>query len=215
MRTPRIKNPNRLEDEQAGFQYVPFVVEKTSYGERSYDIYSRLLEERIIFLGGPISDVMANTVIAQLLYLQSVDPKRDIYMYVNSPGGSAYAGLAIYDTIQHLKPDVSTIAVGTAASAASLLLASGTKGKRLSLPHSLVHIHQPLGGAEGQASDIEISAREILRLKDLYAELLSKHTGKKKAQILKDIDRDFYMTPEVAKDYGLIDKIIQKDDGKE
>ena len=205
---------SRPDEENAGFQYVPFVVEKTSYGERSYDIYSRLLEERIIFLGGAINDMLANTVVAQFLYLQSVDPKRDIYMYINSPGGSAYAGLAIYDTIQHLKPDVSTIAVGTAASAASLLLASGTKGKRLSLPHSLIHIHQPLGGAEGQASDIEISAREILRLKDLYAELLSLHTGKKKGQILRDIDRDFYMTSAAAKDYGLIDKIIQKDGAK-
>lgn len=214
MRTLKLTKSNCLEDEP-GFQYVPFVVEKTSYGERSYDIYSRLLEERIIFLGGPINDMLANTVIAQLLYLQSADPKRDIYMYINSPGGSAYAGLAIYDTIQHLKPDVSTIAVGTAASAASLLLSSGTKGKRLSLPHSLIHIHQPLGGAEGQASDIEISAREILRLKDLYADLLAKHTSKKKAQILRDIDRDFYMTSELAKEYGLIDKIIQKDDGKE
>lgn len=214
MRRPRITRFNHLEEEQSGFQYVPFVVEKTSYGERSYDIYSRLLEERIVFLGGPINDMLANTVIAQLLYLQSVDPKRDIYMYINSPGGSAYAGLAIYDTIQHLKPDVSTIAVGTAASAASLLLASGSKGKRFSLPHSLIHIHQPLGGAEGQASDIEISAREILRLKDLYADLLAKHANKKKPQILKDIDRDFYMTSEAARDYGLIDKIIQKDGAK-
>lgn len=196
-------------------QYVPFVVEKTSYGERSYDIYSRLLEERIIFLTGPINDAVANTIIAQLLYLQSTDPKRDVYMYINSPGGSAYAGLAIYDTIEHLKPNVSTIAVGTAASAASLLLSSGTRGKRLSLPHSIIHIHQPIGGAEGQASDIEISAREILRLKDLYAELLAKHTDKKKVQILKDIDRDFYMTAPLAKEYGLIDKIIEKNGEKE
>src|SRR3989338_4438633 len=204
MKEPKMSRLSRTDEENLGFQYLPFVVEKTSYGERSYDIYSRLLEERIIFLGGPINDMLANTVVAQLLYLQSVDPKRDIYMYINSPGGSAYAGLAIYDTIQHLKPDVSTIAVGTAASAASLLLASGTKGKRLSLPHSLIHIHQPLGGAEGQASDIEISAREILRLKDLYANLIAKHTGKRVAQVLKDIDRDFYMTPSEAEDYGMI-----------
>lgn len=209
-----MRKSNLLEEGESGYQYIPFVVEKTAYGERSYDIYSRLLEERIIFLGGPINDAVANTIIAQLLYLQSADPKKDIFMYVNSPGGSAYAGLAIYDTIQHLKPDVSTIAVGTAASAASLLLASGTKGKRLSLPHSLIHIHQPLGGAEGQASDIEISAREILRLKDLYAELLSKHSDKKKAQIMKDIDRDFYMTSQAAKDYGLIDKIIEGNEDK-
>lgn len=190
-------------------QYIPFVVEKSAMGERSYDIYSRLLEERIIFLTGPISDATANAVIAQLLYLQSSDPKKDIYMYVNSPGGSAYAGLAIYDTIQHLKNDVSTIVVGTAASAASMILCSGTKGKRLSLPHSLIHIHQPLGGAEGQASDIEISAREILRLKDLYAELIAKHTGKKSSQVMRDIDRDYFMTPEKAKQYGMIDKVLE------
>lgn len=202
------------EEENNNLQYVPFVVEKTNYGERTYDIYSRLLEERIVFLSGPIGDGVANSIVAQLLYLQSTDPKKDIYMYINSPGGSAYAGLAIYDTIQHLKPDVSTIVVGTAASAASLLLCSGAKGKRLSLPHSLIHIHQPLGGAEGQATDIEISAREILRLKDLYADLLAKHSGKKKAQIIKDIDRDFYMTPSLAKEYGLIDKIIESADPK-
>jgi len=191
------------------FQYVPFVVERSSHGERSYDIYSRLLEERIIFLTGGINDGVANTIIAQLLYLQSADPKKDVYMYVNSPGGAAYSGLAIYDTIQHLKCDVSTIVVGTAASAASLILCSGTKGKRLSLPHSLIHIHQPLGGAEGQASDIEISAREILRLKDLYANLIAKHTGKRVAQVLKDIDRDFYMTPSEAENYGMIDRVIE------
>lgn len=190
-------------------QYIPFVVEKSAMGERSYDIYSRLLEERIVFLTGPISDATANTVIAQLLYLQSSDPKKDIFMYVNSPGGSAYAGLAIYDTIQHLKNDVSTIVVGTAASAASMILCSGTKGKRLSLPHSLIHIHQPLGGAEGQASDIEISAREILRLKDLYADLIAKHSGKKPSQVMRDIDRDYFMTPEQAKVYGMIDKVLE------
>jgi len=191
------------------YQYVPFVVERSAMGERSYDIYSRLLEERIVFLTGPISDATANTVIAQLLYLQSIDPKKDIHMYVNSPGGSAYAGLAIYDTIQHLKNDVSTIVVGTAASAASMILCSGTKGKRLSLPHSLIHIHQPLGGAEGQASDIEISAREILRLKDLYAELIATHSGRKPAQVMRDIDRDYFMTPLQAKEYGMIDKVLE------
>lgn len=191
------------------FQYIPFVVEKSAHGERSYDIYSRLLEERIVFLTGAINDGVANTIVAQLLYLQSVDPKKDIFMYINSPGGAAYSGLAIYDTLQHLKCGVATIAVGTAASAASLILCAGTKGKRMSLPHSIVHIHQPLGGAEGQASDIEISAREILRLKDLYAELIARHSGKTLTQVLKDIDRDFYMTPEQAKDYGMIDKVIE------
>ncbi len=190
-------------------QYIPFVVEKSAHGERSYDIYSRLLEERIVFLTGGINDAVANTVIAQLLYLQSADPKKDVYMYVNSPGGAAYSGLAIYDTIQHLKCNVSTICVGTAASAASLILASGTRGKRLCLPHSIVHIHQPLGGAEGQASDIEISAREILRLKDVYAQLISKHSNRSLEQVTKDIDRDFYMTPEAAKEYGMIDKVIE------
>lgn len=191
------------------YQYIPFVVEKSAHGERSYDIYSRLLEERIVFLTGGINDAVANTVIAQLLYLQSADPKKDVYMYINSPGGAAYSGLAIYDTIQHLKCDVSTICVGTAASAASLILCSGTKGKRLCLPHSIVHIHQPLGGAEGQASDIEISAREILRLRDVYAQLIAQHSGKNLDQVLKDIDRDFFMTPEVAKEYGMVDKVIE------
>lgn len=195
-------------------QYIPFVVEKSMRGERAYDIYSRLLEERIVFLTGPISDGISNAVIAQLLYLQSADPKKDISIYINSPGGSAYAGLAIYDTIQHLKPDVSTIVVGTAASAASLLLAAGTRGKRFALPHSLVHIHQPIGQVGGQASDIEITAKEILRLKEMYAELLAKHTAKKKSQVLKDIDRDFYMTPKMAKEYGIIDAVI-KDNRKE
>ncbi|MCL5003659.1 MAG: ATP-dependent Clp protease proteolytic subunit [Patescibacteria group bacterium] len=196
------------------YQYIPFVVEKSLAGERSYDIYSRLLEERIIFLTGPINDAVANTIIAQLLYLQSTDSKKDVFMYINSPGGSAYSGLAIYDTIQHLKNDVSTIVVGTAASAASMILSSGTKGKRLSLPHSLIHIHQPLGGAEGQASDIEISAREILRLKDLYAQLIAKHSGKKIPQVVKDIDRDYYMTPQQAKEYGMIDRVIESTERK-
>lgn len=189
-------------------QYVPFVVERTSRGERSYDIYSRLLEDRIVFISGPITDELANAVVAQLLFLQSADPQKDIHCYINSPGGSAYAGLAIYDTIQHLKNDVSTIVVGTAASAAGLLLAAGTKGKRMSLPHSLIHIHQPLGQAGGQATDIEISAKEILRLKDLYVQLLVKHTGKKFEEIMHDIDRDYYMTAEIAKEYGIIDQVI-------
>jgi len=187
---------------------VPFVIEQTPRGERAFDIFSRLLEERIVFVAGPIIPEFANVVIAQLLLLQQRDSNKEIKMYINSPGGSAYAAYAIYDTMQHIKAPISTIAVGTAASAATALLAAGGKGRRYSLPHSVIHIHQPVGEAGGQASDIEISAREILRLKDLYAETLAKHTGQAKAKILKDIDRDLYMTPQEAKKYGIIDKII-------
>jgi len=193
---------------ETNFQYIPIIVEKSPRGDRVFDIFSKLLEERIVFVGGPINDITANTVIAQLLYLQSVDNKKDISVYINSPGGSAYAGMAIYDTIRHMKPDVSTIAVGTAASAATLLLAAGTKGKRYSLPHSVIHIHQPMGQLGGQASDIEIDAKEIIRLKKLYAETLAKHTGQAIKKVLKDIDRDFYMTAKEAKEYGIIDKVI-------
>lgn len=188
---------------------VPFVVEQTPRGERVFDIFSRLLEERIVFVAGPISDALANVVIAQLLLLQQKDPNKEIKIYINSPGGSAYASFAIYDTMLHLKAPLSTIAVGTTASAATALLAAGNKGKRLALPHSVIHIHQPVGQAGGQATDIEISAKEILRLKDLYAETLAKHTGQTKTKVLKDIDRDLFMTPEEAKSYGLIDKIIK------
>jgi len=188
---------------------VPFVVEQTSRGERAYDIFSRLLEERIVFLAGPITDALANVIIAQLLLLQQQDPKKEIKMYINSPGGSAYAAFAIYDTIIQLHTPVSTIAVGMAASAATLILAAGNKGKRLALPHALVHIHQPLGQAGGQATDIEITAKEILRLKDLYAATLAKHTGQAKEKVMQDIDRDLNMTPEDAKKYGIIDKIIE------
>ncbi len=191
-----------------GLQYIPIIVEKSPRGDRFFDIFSKLLEERIVFVTGPIHDMMANTVIAQLLYLQSENDKKDISIYINSPGGSAYAGLAIYDTIRHLKPAVSTIAVGTAASAATLLLAAGTRGKRYSLPHSVLHIHQPMGQLGGQASDIEIDAQEILRLKKLYAETLSKHTGQTMKKVMKDIDRDFYMTAAEGKKYGIIDKVI-------
>ncbi len=187
---------------------VPFVVEQTPRGERAYDIFSRLLEERIVFLAGPISDALANVIIAQLLLLQQQDPKKEIKMYVNSPGGSAYAAFAIYDTMQQLQTPISTIAVGMAASAATLILAAGNKGKRLALPHTLVHIHQPLGQAGGQATDIEITAKEILRLKDLYAQTLAKHTGQKTEKVMHDIDRDLNMTPEEAKTYGIIDKVI-------
>jgi len=188
---------------------VPFIVEQTPRGERVSDIFSRLLRERIIFLAGPITGGLSNIIIAQLLLLQQQDPKKEIKMYINSPGGSAYAAFAIYDTMLQLSNPISTIAVGVAASAATLLLAAGEKGKRSALSHTLVHMHQPMGEAGGQASDIEISAKEILRLKDLYAETLAKHSGQTKSKVLKDIDRDVNMTPEEAKRYGLIDKIIK------
>ena len=194
-------------------QYIPIILEKSPHGDRMFDIFSKLLEERIVFVTGPIFDMMANTVIAQLLYLQSENDKKEISIYINSPGGSAYAGLAIYDTIRHMKPAVATIAVGTAASAATLLLAAGTKGKRYSLPHSVLHIHQPMGQLGGQASDIEIDAKEILRLKKLYAETLSKHTGQTMKKVMKDIDRDFYMTAEEGKKYGIIDEVINTEKG--
>jgi len=185
------------------------VVERTSLGERAYDIFSRLLEERIVFLTGHIDDSSANLVIAQLLYLQSQDPKKDISLYINSPGGSAYAGLAIYDTIQTLNNPVSTIAVGTAASAASLLLTAGTKGKRYMLPNSQVLLHQVMGGAEGQAVDVDIAARQIIKIKDKLNQILAKHTGQNIKKIEKDTDRDFYMSAEESKEYGLVDKIIK------
>lgn len=188
---------------------IPFVVEQTPRGERAYDIFSRLLEERIVFLAGPITDSLANVIIAQLLLLQQQDPKKEIKMYINSPGGSAYAAFAIYDTILQLRTPISTIAVGTAASAATLILAAGNKGRRMALPHTLVHIHQPLGQAGGQATDIEITAKEILRLKELYAHTLAKHTGQKVEKVVRDIDRDFNMTPEEAKSYGIIDQVIE------
>jgi ATP-dependent Clp protease protease subunit len=188
---------------------VPTVIEKSQFGERAYDIYSRLLKERIIFLGGPIDDAVANTVIAQMLFLESEDPKKDIHLYINSPGGVIYSGMAIYDTMQHIKPDVSTICVGIAASMASILLASGTKGKRFILPNAEVMIHQPLGGVEGQASDIEISARQILKLKEKLTGILAERTGQKVEKVKKDSDRDFFMTADDAKKYGLVDKIFR------
>ncbi len=188
---------------------IPSVIEKTREGERAYDIYSRLLRERIIFLGVPIDNQVANAVVAQLLFLQKEDPKRDIMMYLNSPGGIIYAGLAIIDTMNHIKCAVSTIAVGAVASMSTLILASGTKGKRFALPNSMIHMHQPLGGVEGQASDIEIEAKEILRLKDLSARILSKATKQPKEKIIKDFDRDFHMTAKDAVEYGLVDKVIE------
>lgn len=188
--------------------YVPIVVEQTSQGERSYDIYSRLLKDRIIFVTGEIEDHMANLIIAQLLFLESEDPDKDVHLYINSPGGSVSAGLAIYDTMQYIRPDVSTICVGMAASMASVLLAAGAKGKRFALPHSRVMIHQPLGGAQGQATDIAIHAREILRIRQEMNEILASHTGKTPDEIQKDTERDNFMTAQEALDYGLIDRVV-------
>ncbi|UCG94638.1 MAG: ATP-dependent Clp endopeptidase proteolytic subunit ClpP [Candidatus Aerophobus sp.] len=188
---------------------IPIVVERTARGERAYDIYSRLLRDRIIFIGQPIDDNVANTVIAQMLFLEVQDPKKDIKLYINSPGGLVTSGLAIYDTMQYVQPDVSTICMGQAASAAALLLAAGTAGKRLSLPNANILIHQPMGGARGQASDVGIQARQILRIKDRLNEIFVKHTGQPKEKIEGDTDRDFYMTAEEAKEYGLIDKVIE------
>jgi len=190
--------------------YVPIVVEQTSKGERSYDIYSRLLKDRIIFVTGEIEDHMANLIIAQLLFLESEDPDKDVHLYINSPGGSVSAGLAIYDTMQYIRPDVSTICVGMAASMASVLLAAGTKGKRFALPHSRVMIHQPLGGAQGQATDIEIHAREILRIREEMNEILAHHTGQTPEQIQKDTERDHFMTAVEAEQYGLIDQVVHQ-----
>ncbi len=187
---------------------IPTVIEKTNFGERAYDIYSRLLKENIIFLGGPIDDHVANIVIAQLLFLQSEDPKRDITLYVNSPGGVVTAGLAIIDTMNNIKNDVSTVCVGVAASMGALILSSGKKGKRFALPNSEVMIHQPLGGAEGQASDIEISAKHILKTRESINKMLSRNTGQTLSKIEKDVDRNFFMDAEEAKKYGIVDKIL-------
>lgn len=188
---------------------IPTVIEKSQFGERAYDIYSRLLKERIVFLSGPIVDPVANTIIAQLLFLESEDPKKDISLYVNSPGGSVSATLAIYDTMQHVKPDVSTICVGMAASGGAIILAAGKKGKRYILPNSEVMIHQVMGAAEGQASDIAISARHIIKIKDRLNKILAKHTGQQISKIEKDTDRDFIMDAEEAKNYGIVDQIIR------
>lgn len=186
---------------------IPTVIEKSSFGERAYDIYSRLLRDGIIFLGGPIDDHMANLIIAQLLFLQAEDPKKEISLYINSPGGSVTSTLAIIDTMNHLKNDISTVCVGIAASGAALVLSAGTKGKRMALPNSEVMIHQPLGGAEGQASDIEISAKHILKTRATLNKLLAKNTGQSVARIEKDVDRDFFMDAEEAKKYGIIDQV--------
>jgi len=189
---------------------IPIVVEQTSRGERSYDIYSRLLNERIVFLGSEINDPVANVIIAQILHLESDDPGKDINLYINSPGGSITSCLAIYDTMLYVKPDISTICIGQAASAAAVLLAAGTKGKRFALPNSRILIHQPHGGAQGQAIDIDIQAREILRFRKLLEEILAKHTGQSLEAIKKDTDRDFIMTAAQAKDYGIVDEVVKE-----
>lgn len=190
--------------------YIPFVIEQTGRGERSYDIYSRLLKDRIIFLGDEINDDVANAVVAQLLFLESESPERDISIYINSPGGSVSAGLAIYDTMQFVKCDVSTIVVGMAASMAAVLLSAGAAGKRIALPNSRIMIHQPLGGAQGQASDIEIQAREIVKTKETLNNILVNHTGQSLRKVKGDTDRDFYMTAQEALAYGIVDKVIDK-----
>ena len=191
--------------------FVPVVVEQSSRGERSFDIFSRLLRERIIFLGTAIDDMVANLVVAQLLLLDSENPEKDIMLYINSPGGSVTAGFAIYDTMQHIRADVSTICLGQAASMGAFLLSSGTKGKRMALPHSRVLIHQPLGGAQGQATDIEIQAAEIIRIKKSLNDILAANTGQSLKKIEKDTDRDYIMTPQEALEYGMIDKVITKE----
>jgi ATP-dependent Clp protease protease subunit len=193
---------------------VPMVVEQTNRGERAYDIYSRLLKDRIVFLGTPINDVVANLIIAQLLFLEAEDPEQDISFYINSPGGSVTAGLAIYDTMQYIRPDVSTICIGLAASAGALLLAAGAPKKRFSLPNSTIMIHQPLGGVQGQATDIEIHAREILRIKGALNHILVKHTGQPLERVAEDTERDRFMTPEQAQGYGLIDEVITSRNGR-
>ncbi len=191
---------------------IPMVVESTSRGERAFDIYSRLLKERIIILGTPIEDQIANLIVAQLLFLESEDPDRDIWLYINSPGGSVTAGLAIYDTMRHIRPDIATVCVGMAGSMATPILAGGAKGKRYSLPHSTIHMHPAGGGARGYAPDVEIMARELLRMQQVVRELLSKDTGQTVERIAKDFDRDLFMTPEQAKEYGIIDEILSRED---
>ncbi|TSC67406.1 MAG: ATP-dependent Clp protease, protease subunit [Parcubacteria group bacterium Gr01-1014_72] len=188
---------------------IPMVIEKSPHGERAYDIYSRLLKENIIFLGGPVEDSVANVVIAELLFLQSEDPKKDIALYINSPGGSVTAALAILDTMNHVKNDISTVCVGIAASAAAVLLSAGKKGKRFALPNAEVMIHQPWGGAQGQATDIEITAKQILKTRDKLNKILAKNTGKPLSEIEKDVDRDYYMSAEESKKYGIIDEVLK------
>ena len=201
----------RKENKMSFASYVPTVIEQSSRGERAFDIFSRLLRERIIFLGTQIDDMVANLIVAQMLLLDSENPEKDIMLYINSPGGSVTAGLAIYDTMQHIRADVQTICLGQAASMGAFLLCSGTKGKRMALPHSRVLIHQPLGGAQGQATDIEIQAQEILRIKKTLNEIMASNTGQSIKKIEKDTDRDYIMTPQEALEYGMIDKVITKE----
>jgi len=200
---------NFVSETPEGSVLIPMVIEKSPMGERAYDIYSRLLKERIIFLGGPISDGLANTIIAQLLFLEHENPKKDILLYINSPGGSVTATLAIYDTMQYVKPDVATFCMGMAASGAAVILAAGKKGKRYALPNSEILLHQVMGGAEGQAKDVEIAAKQIVRVKTQLNQILAKHTSQPISKVEKDTDRDFWLTPEEAKKYGLVDEIIK------
>lgn len=190
--------------------YIPYVIEKSSRGERSYDIYSRLLKDRIVMLSGEIEDNLAASIVAQFLFLEAEDPTKDIFLYINSPGGVITSGFSIYDTMNYIKPDVCTICIGQAASMGAFLLSCGTKGKRFALPNSRIMIHQPLGGARGQAADIEIQAKEILRLRSILNDILAQNTGQKLAKIAKDTDRDFFMSSKEAKEYGLIDKVLEK-----
>ncbi len=191
-------------------QFIPYVIEQTGRGERSYDIYSRLLKERIVFLGSEVNDVVANVITAQLLFLESEDPDKDIFLYINSPGGVITAGMAIYDTMQYIKPDVATVCIGQAASMGATLLAGGAAGKRSALPHARIMIHQPLGGFQGQASDIEIHAREIARVKSEMNQILAKHCGKSVDEVKRDSDRDYFMTAMEAKEYGLVDQVFER-----
>jgi ATP-dependent Clp protease protease subunit len=205
------KSQSKIKNLEEGYPLlIPTVIEKSQFGERAYDIYSRLLKERIVFLGGPINDAVANSIIAQLLFLEHEDSKKDIELYINSPGGVVTSALAIYDTMQYVKSDVSTICIGQAASAAAVLLAAGAKGKRFALPNAEILLHQVMGGAEGQAVEIEITAKQILKIKNKINEILSKHTGQPLDKIEKDTDRDFYLSASDAKEYGLIDGIITK-----
>jgi ATP-dependent Clp protease protease subunit len=204
------KNPMNSAMDTRALNLIPIVIEQTARGERSYDIYSRLLKERVIFIVGPVEDYMANVVVAQLLFLESENPDKDIHLYINSPGGSVTAGLAIYDTMQFIKPDINTMCIGQAASMGALLLAGGTKGKRVCLPHSRMMIHQPLGGFQGQATDIDIHAREILLIREKLNLILAQHTGKSLERIQQDTERDNFMGADDAREYGLIDEILQQ-----
>jgi ATP-dependent Clp protease, protease subunit len=201
---------NQNKNEEKSMSLVPIVVEQTSRGERSYDIYSRLLKDRIIFLGEAVNDYISSLIIAQFLFLEAEDPDKDIFLYINSPGGVVTSGMAIYDTMQYIKPDVATICIGQAASMGSLLLAAGGKGKRSALPNSRIMIHQPMGGFQGQVSDIEIQANEIIKIKNKLNEIYSIHTGKPVEKIAKDVDRDYFMSAEEAREYGIIDKVIER-----